>query len=55
MSTEDILRLKSLIKHALKERRSKEDIISTFRDAGIINKKGDLKAPYKNIYIPVKE
>ena len=41
-----------LVKQAIKNRRSKEEITATFQAAGIIDKNGELKHPYKNIKIP---
>ncbi len=41
-----------IVKHALKNRRTKEEITATFQAAGIIDKNGKLKSPYKNIKIP---
>lgn len=43
-----------LIRKALKEKRSKEEIFETFKKAGIITEKGNLKKPYKDISIPVE-
>jgi len=45
--------LNKIVKHALKNRRTKEEITATFQAAGIIDKNGKLKSPYKNIKIPV--
>jgi len=55
MNTEDTERIITLVKEALKERRSKEEIIETFKDAGIITKNGNLKSPYKEILIPAEK
>ena len=55
MSLEETDRLISLVEKAIKETRSKEEIFETFKDAGIINKNGNLRAPYKEIYIPAEE
>jgi hypothetical protein len=55
MSTEETDRIITLIKEALKERRSKEEIFETFKDAGIITKNGNLKSPYKEILIPAEK
>lgn len=52
MSIEETNRVIRLIKEAIKENRSKKEIFETFKDAGIITKNGNLKAPYKEIYIP---
>jgi hypothetical protein len=52
MSSEETERIINLFKEALKQERSKEEIFETFKDAGIITKNGNLKAPYKEIYIP---
>lgn len=54
MNTEETERIIALIKEALKERRSKEEIFETFKGAGIITKKGNLKSPYKEILIPAE-
>lgn len=55
MNTEETERIITLVKEALKERRSKEEIFETFKDAGIITKNGNLKSPYKEILIPVEK
>jgi len=54
MGSDDIKRLKKLIQSAKKDKRSDSEIFSTFKNAGIIDKKGNLKDPYKNLKIPVK-
>ena len=54
MGTEDIKRLKKLIQTAKKDKRSEKEIFNTFKNAGIIDKNGDLKDPYKDLQIPVK-
>ena len=54
MGNEDIKRLRKLIQTAKKDKRSVSEIFSTFKNAGIIDKKGNLKDPYKNLQIPVK-
>jgi signal transduction histidine kinase len=55
MSVEETSRITRLVKDAIKDSRSKNEITATFQDAGIIDKHGDLKAPYKEISIPVEE
>ena len=55
MSTEETIRIKRLITEAIEEERSKEEVFEIFIDAGIITKKGNLRAPYKEIYIPSEE
>ena len=55
MSNEDIKRMVGLLKDAQANPRSKKDITATFRAAGIIDKNGNLKNPYKDIYIPVNK
>jgi hypothetical protein len=55
MSTEETIRIKRLITAAIEEERSKEEVFEIFIDAGIITKKGKLRAPYKEIYIPSEE
>ena len=55
MSPEEAEKLRELIQKALKEKRSKEEITKTFKEAGIITEKGNLKAPYKEIYIPASK
>lgn len=55
MSIEETDRIISLVKEAIKENRSKEEIFETFKDAGIITKSGNLKAPYKEIFIPAEK
>jgi len=52
MSAEDTKRLQDLVQAVLDEPRSREEIKRTFMDAGIIDKSGHLKDPYKGIYIP---
>ena len=52
MSSEDTQRLQALLKNALKEKRSKKEITATFKAAGIIDEEGNLKSPYREIYIP---
>lgn len=55
MSLEETDRLIILVEKAIKENRSKEEIFETFKDAGIITKNGNLRAPYKEIYIPAEK
>jgi hypothetical protein len=55
MSSEDIKRMVGLLKEAQSNPRSKKEIAATFEAAGIIDKKGNLKKPYKDIYIPVRK
>ena len=55
MSIEETDRIISLIKEAIKGERSKEEIFETFKDAGIITPSGNLKSPYKEIFIPVEK
>lgn len=55
MSAEETIRIIKLVKEALKEKRSKNEIFENFKDAGIITKNGNLKAPYKEIFIPVEK
>lgn len=55
MSTEEVDKLLDIVKKAIKQKRTREEIAKTFEDAGIITKKGNLKGPYKQIYIPVKK
>ena len=52
MSIDETDRIIKLIKDSIKQNRSKREIIETFKDAGIITKNGNLKSPYKEIYIP---
>ena len=52
MSIDETDRIIKLVKEAIKQNRSKREIIETFKDAGIITKNGNLKSPYKEIYIP---
>ena len=54
MSNEDLKRLKKLIQNAKRDKRSDREVFRTFRNAGIIDTKGNLKEPYKNLQIPVK-
>jgi hypothetical protein len=55
MSLDETDRILRLIQKAIKEKRSKDEIVKTFRNAGIITEKGNLRSPYKEIYIPVKK
>jgi len=55
MSSDDVKRILGHIKKARTNPRSKKEITATFRAAGIIDKKGNLKDPYKDIYIPVRK
>jgi hypothetical protein len=55
MNTEETLRIIKIISEAIKEERSKVEAYETFRDAGIISKNGNLKSPYKDIYIPAEK
>jgi hypothetical protein len=55
MSIEETNRVIRLIKEAIKESRSRKEIFKTFKDAGIITRNGNLKAPNKEIYIPVEK
>ena len=55
MSIDETDRITKLIKDAIKENRSKREIFETFKDAGIITKNGNLKSPYKEIYIPAEK
>jgi hypothetical protein len=55
MSSEDVKRMVKLLKKAQSTPRSKKEITATFEAAGIIDKKGNLKSPYQNIYIPAKK
>lgn len=55
MGTEDVKRVMQLIKDAQSSGRSKNEITATFQAAGIIDKNGNLKNPYREIYIPSEE
>ena len=55
MSFDETDRIIKLIKKTIKEDRSKEEVFETFKDAGIITEKGDLKFPYKEICIPAEK
>lgn len=55
MSQEELKKMVSLLKKAQTNTRSKEEITATFEAAGIIDKNGNLKDPYKNIRIPIKK
>jgi hypothetical protein len=55
MSFEETNRIIKLIKSAIKEDRSRKEAFNAFKEAGIITEKGNLKSPYKEIYIPVKK
>jgi hypothetical protein len=55
MNMEETNRIIQIVKEAIKSNRTKREIVENFRDAGIIDKNGDLKTPYKKIYIPVEK
>lgn len=55
MSFDETDRIIKLIKKTIKEDRTKEEVFETFKDAGIITEKGDLKFPYKKICIPAEK
>jgi hypothetical protein len=55
MSTVDTERLAKLVEKTRQKARSKEKIKATFEGAGIIDKKGNLKKPYKDIYFPAQQ
>lgn len=55
MSIEETDRITRLVKEAIKEKRSKKEIFDTFKGAGIITKSGNIKSPYKEIFIPVEK
>ena len=55
MRNNDTQRLISLIQDAQHKKRNKKAIKATFQGAGIIDKNGNLKSPYKNIYFPVNK
>ena len=52
MSTEESIRIIKLLTEAIKENRTRDEAFENFKDAGIITEKGNLKSPYKDIYIP---
>ncbi len=52
MSPVDTERLTKLVIKVRRKTRSKKEIKATFEGAGIIDKKGNLKKPYKGIYFP---
>lgn len=52
MSAEESIRIIKLLTEAIKENRTKDEAFKTFKGAGIITEKGNLKSPYKDIYIP---
>jgi len=52
MKNSEAKRIIKLFDDAIASNRSKKEAFEIFRDAGIITKKGNLRAPYKNIYIP---
>lgn len=55
MGSDDTMRLLELVKQARRKPRSKKAIKKTFTEAGIITKKGNLRRPYKDIFIPVNQ
>ena len=54
MSPVDTERLTKLVIKVRRKTRSKKEIKATFEGAGIIDKKGNLKKPYKGICFPAK-
>jgi hypothetical protein len=44
---EDLIKI---VREAIKNPRSKEEIKATFMNAGIIDENGDLKEPYKSTF-----
>ena len=34
---------------------SKEEVLQTFVDAGILTEKGNVRKPYKGVFVPVKK
>lgn len=51
MTREEQKRIKDLAVKALKENRSKEEILETLQNAGIIDKAGRVKSPYKEVFV----
>ena len=51
MSREEQKRISDLATQALKQNRSKEEILITLTGAGIIDNAGKLKSPYDQIFI----
>jgi hypothetical protein len=55
MSKEEVDKLIVIVKKAIHKKRSKSEILKTFENAGIMTRSGNLKDPYKKIFIPSKE
>ncbi len=55
MNLEETNRIIQMVKDAIKGNRTKREITANFKDAGIIDKNGDLKTPYKKIFIPIEK
>ena len=55
MSLEETEKIVKLLQRELKRGRSPKEAFEAFKNAGIITEKGNLRFPYKGIYIPVKK
>ncbi len=55
MSLEETEKIVKLLQMELKKDRSRKEAFEAFKNAGIITEKGNLRFPYKGIYIPVKK
>ena len=55
MSLEETERIVKLLKGELKKGRTRKEAFEAFKNAGIITEKGNLRYPYKKIYIPVRK
>lgn len=51
MNREEQKRINHLATHALKQRRSKDEILQTLKNAGIVNKAGKLNPPYNQVLV----
>ncbi len=54
MSSEETQRLIEIVKYDLEHPRSEEAIKKTFQSAGIIDKNGNILAPYDQVFISSK-
>jgi len=52
MTTTEARRIIRLLKETAREERTREEITQTFIEAGIITAKGNLREPYKELFVP---
>jgi hypothetical protein len=51
MSTAEQRKIKDIANRLLKENRSKDQIIKTLKNAGIVDKGGKIKSPYNQVLV----